>query len=820
MKKIYCILSIYITNIYICYSQNSTISGIVNFYTPVVSIDTCPPKLTVSNAANFNIGDTVLIIQMQGAVLNQTNTSGFGDIIDTNHAGNYEINYISNILGNQVFLNNNISRKYDVNGKVQLIKIPQYVNATIGGTLTCQSWNGTTGGVLILQVQNDLTFNANIDTQGKGFRGGDLVPDDTQPFVWCDLEYFYNTNTNSGGKKGEGIAEYITNKILGRGKQTNGAGGGNDHNAGGGGGGNAGSGGMGGGSVSNGCINGGIGGSNLNYSNTINKIFMGGGGGGGHQNNTASTPGTNGGAIVILIAGNSIIGNNFSILSNGLDQNLIALPDGAGGGGAGGTLLIDCPVVNNLAINLKGGKGGDNNWHAVCVAPGGGGGGGIFWHNSTLNNVNFDLSGGIAGIITHPSSSCFNSNYNAANGMQGLVLNGLSLVYSSNNFSNNSLITSSLGNTICLGDTTQLFLNIVANSYSWSPSNSLSNSNIQNPFAFPTNTTTYTVVYTTNNGCILLDSIKITVQLPPQVQLGNDTFMCSQSQVFTIANIYHDISYNYIWNNGSNNSFIVINTSGQYWVQVSNSCGVSSDTISILDSTITLIIPADTSICLGDTLFITPFFNNASIFNWSNGLSVPSINIFQPGTYILTASNSFCKVSKSVTVTVIDTFNLETMFKDTTICLGSTFYFVYDTLIHDFSINNIDFYDGIAIVDSGFYTIKYKNFCASSSKNIYIRTKECDCDEGFYIPNAFTPDRDNLNESFKPILRCIPEQYDFMIFDRWGELIFHTNFYTEGWDGYYNSRLCPLGVYVWKIFIRYEINSSAFHKLGSVTLIR
>ena len=89
----------------------------------------------------------------------------------------------------------------------------------------------------------------------------------------------------------------------------------------------------------------------------------------------------------------------------------------------------------------------------------------------------------------------------------------------------------------------------------------------------------------------------------------------------------------------------------------------------------------------------------------------------------------------------------------------------------------------------------------------------------FYIPNAFTPNGNGLNDVFKPKLLGV-HNYSFLIFDRWGEKIFETSNEEEGWNGYFKGRLCTNDVFVYKINFQDDVENLDHQYIGRVTLVR
>lgn len=413
-------LILMVCSIGVSHAQPS-ISGIVNDYVQVKEVFPCDSTIRVESAQGLSAGSRVLLTQMKGALASIVNDSTYGTILAINGAGATEFLTIDRIDGDLVTFTTRMVHDYSPSGMVQLVRVPVYDDVIVGGPLSAKPWNGTTGGVLAIEVRGALAFAADITVDGAGFRGGRT----SIPRSRCDVgDYVANWALGLSAEKGEGVFQPATNAGAGRGPAISGGGGGNGNNAGGGGGGNAGRGGV-GGNPNLYChlfpAVGGYGGNALDTLNGKQRFFLGGGGGGGHQNDVQGTGGAAGGGLVVIKA-KRIVGNGHTISANGSNVTLLAGEDGCGGGGAGGTVVIDADTVEgSLTVSCAGGAGGSTNAMYNAHGPGGGGAGGAVVLTRLHASLTMDLRGGGPGTHLVQSNEVYKSSFNAEPGGQGTV---------------------------------------------------------------------------------------------------------------------------------------------------------------------------------------------------------------------------------------------------------------------------------------------------------------------------------------------------------------------------------------------------------------
>ncbi|MGB3618667.1 MAG: T9SS type A sorting domain-containing protein, partial [Catalinimonas sp.] len=404
------------------------IRGVVNSYAQVTGIDLGARQLTLGNVegnlTDFDAGDKVMLIQMKGATVKTADDSTFGEVTDLGSAGHYELATVTNQQtngGTSVITLDNLVRTYDANGSVQVVSVPQYQDATVDSTLTALAWDSALGygGIVAVEVVGTLRLEADIDVTGKGFRGGQP---NASGMGGDSNDTTYRAAANSRlAQKGEGVASVASEHQFGRGALANGGGGGNNHNAGGGGGSNYTRGGNGGEAWRDGGAEG-LAGYAMPYSSTENRIFLGGGGGGGQQNNRFATAGGRGGGIVFMRAGAVTVGctTPSAIRVSGDSAAHTLGNDAAGGGGAGGVLLVEVNDYNldcELLYEANGGAGGNVNTQNRHGGGGGGGIGAILRYNSVSNSLLiYEQTPGTQGVACR---SCTTNSGNEQEGSAG-----------------------------------------------------------------------------------------------------------------------------------------------------------------------------------------------------------------------------------------------------------------------------------------------------------------------------------------------------------------------------------------------------------------
>ena len=868
-----CIFSLFCTFFSTFTQAQSCIQGVINLYTPVQNFECEGNTVVVQSTTGFNVGDLVLLIQMQGATSDLSNTVSFGEITQLNNAGNYEINRIAAIQGNKVLLQFERTREYDISGKVQLIRIPEYENVDVCN-LTCKPWDGTTGGVLVLRATGEVNMQGPIDVSGKGFRGATAVNNNGTPSNH-ETQFIYPPNPFLSAPKGEGITAIPANISFGRGKIANGGGGGNAHNAGGGGGGNFGGGGRGGNEFSHTVPDPnsfGIGGLSLAGNN--NRIFMGGGGGAGNTNDFTGDDGGSGGGIVIMLAG-SITPNGFSIMANG--ENVLGGSnnnDGQGGGGAGGTIAVYAGSLGStLPVQATGGRGGNSIFLQVrtqLIGPGGGGGGGgiILYHATPA--VSSNLAGGAHGLANG------NNAYGSQDGFAGMTVSNASIPWDTLISTGQPDLT--ITNPSCQGRSDgSIQVNTNATSYTLN-----GNSNSTGLFS-NLDTGSYLITLLLPDGCQSTGTAVLTA--------GNAVFQEFRYEFCPGDSVTYDgITY---YSFGTFNDTIPAIDHGCDTIRI----------VHIMESQFYLTYE-NIEICPGESVIVdgVEFFEPATIFDtipsmfaigcdtllktmitWTN---LPEINDtlrFCPGDTIYVGTQVFttpfiysdtlaaqfgCDTMRTIVGmwNDIPQFTREVFLCPTeTVIINDIVYVapaeVYETIPAETGCDTVilhilkpfpppsqhfltpdatlcpgtpvllrspyagTIWNGVSqgetyqVTEPGITTVFFPDEHGCERRDT-MRVRTCCNLETIYVPNVFSPGRDVEGNIFRINVTSFCTLHTLSIYNRWGSLLFRTDHPETGWDGLYKGKYCEPGVYVWILEASETGDGKKSLLRGDVTIIR
>jgi gliding motility-associated-like protein len=340
-----------------------------------------------------------------------------------------------------------------------------------------------------------------------------------------------------------------------------------------------------------------------------------------------------------------------------------------------------------------------------------------------------------------------------------------------------------------------------------------------NGIGLPTLTVNQTGLYWVDlfNSCgVFSDSIYVEVQGLPVFSLGNDTVICSVNGQLDLYGPPGMIDYE--WSNGGSNQSTRFTTSGKHWLKVTNSCFSYTDTILVVEEyPLILNLGPDTAVCETETYILDAGIYNYPVY-WNDQSISATMEVRETGWYWAYSQNSCGFVSDSVYVQ-IDTI-VEPAVIDTILCDE-------DSLTLDLSDYLYDFvwFDGSAekirtFSEEGTYPITLFNKCGVFEREFEVILSDCDCP--IYIANSFTPNGDQLNDEFKVINNCLIEDYSIQIFSRWGARVFYSEDPDATWNGVFDGKIMPSGVYTYKVYYKWKVYQLDRHKTrhGTINLIR
>ena len=388
-------------------------------------------------------------------------------------------------------------------------------------------------------------------------------------------------------------------------------------------------------------------------------------------------------------------------------------------------------------------------------------------------------------------------------------------------------VNAGLDQIVCVGTPVTLTASGSMN-YSW-------NNGVLDGISFiPTLGTTEYIVNSTNvYGCSNSDTVQVLVNPEPVVNAGADLTVCFGEDIILSATG----SANLYWNNAVINNVSFTPSVGitQYIVTDSLSTGcLDRDTVLVEVFPNPVISAENDTICEGNPAVLTG--QGALYYSWSNGIG-NGVQFYpnSTGNYTLTGTSADgCTSEITVAVIVnpapVANFNIINNDLNTN---NSTTGFVnyssgatnYEWFFGDWSATSTEFqpthtfpYD-----EGATYEVTLVAYSPEGCRSEVTQYIVIDQSFSIYVPNAFTPDANGVNEVFNPVLEGFEEQdYTLYIFNRWGELIFESHDMNVGWDGTYAGKFEQVqdGVCTWKIIARVKNSAEDKMFVGHVSLLK
>lgn len=417
---------------------------------------------------------------------------------------------------------------------------------------------------------------------------------------------------------------------------------------------------------------------------------------------------------------------------------------------------------------------------------------------------------------------------------------------------------------ICIGESITIDANLSGGTppytYQWtaSPNDVSLISDNANPTVSPIINTDYTLTAIDANGCTQTFSpIKVEVLEPLDIELtfNGSSGVCPGFNTDIIFNATGgDDNYTYTWLSGGNGILTpnqvtvtpLITTT--YQIVVTDGCTTPADTgsieVTVYDLPVVGFNADITEGCVPLNIDFTNTTTNGETYYWEftqnssqtvgNSSNTDPVYLFEhPGSYDITlvatsAEGCVDSLTQTDLITVRPLPHAAFDYDPKTINLLQA-WINFDDLSTGAVAWNWSFGDGDTTgeknpthlyTDTGHYTVQLtvtnQYGCLDSVEWIVNITPD-----GFiYVPSAFTPNGDGLNDTFFPVTFGLENPiYSFRVFNRWGEQLFESQTQGEGWDGTFEGKKVPEGVYVYNIFAS-DKNLETTKLIGKVHVIR
>lgn len=351
------------------------------------------------------------------------------------------------------------------------------------------------------------------------------------------------------------------------------------------------------------------------------------------------------------------------------------------------------------------------------------------------------------------------------------------------------LVSVELGNdtSICQGQTLLLDAGTPGSNYLWNNGATTQTINVSTSGTYS--------VSVSNGNCSATDVMQLSVVPGPTDNLQNITRCAGEPVILDAQNM----GCSYVWSTGATSRTITVATGSTYSVTVTNATGCSGtfDAVVSFVAPPTVALGMDTVLCEGRTLVLDAG-NPGSSYLWNNGSTLSTLPVHLPGTYSVVVNNGYCSRTDDITV-LFNPSPARMAVREFHTCLDDApKYVVIDA---GNSGSSYDWSTGentqvIMASSYGWYYVQVTNAydCAGQDSAQVIEY----CPATIFVPNTFTPNGDGVNDIFLPVGKSIASLH-FMVFDRWGELLFESNDLDTGWDGTYQGEVVKNDMYVWRM---------------------
>ena len=346
---------------------------------------------------------------------------------------------------------------------------------------------------------------------------------------------------------------------------------------------------------------------------------------------------------------------------------------------------------------------------------------------------------------------------------------------------------------------------------------------------------THVVILTNQNGCDSTATMQLTVNPTPAApQVTPNLMICQYAATVPLsANGVYPLLWYSAPNGGTGSSISptpstsIFGISNYYVSQINGNCESPRSQITIrVVRKPDLGNNKDLRICFGESANLTSYFstgNMNAVWTINNNAVTNPSNITTPGNYQLVVSNAYgCYDTALIQLTVqpqiianagpddIAVYNEPYQLNGT----GGNYY-LWSPASY---LNNPSIANPLAVLtdETQFILTVSDDFGCSDKDTVVIKAYK---GPTFYIPNAFTPNGDGINDNFKPTYVGIKRLEYFRIYNRYGVLIFETSSMGKAWDGFYKSTKQNTGNFV---YVVKGIDNYGQEKVlkGNVLLIR